>query len=102
MWSEPPGWRPADVAARWPRPAFDIRSVQRFDPPLAPRAAWLAGTLFVGVLLGLGAFLWHVHRLSLAEQLAAGAALVAALWVVGALTQPRAATRAGSRMATSR
>ena len=25
-----------------------------------------------------------------------------ALWVVGALTQPRAATRAGSRMATSR
>ena len=29
VWFEPPGWRPADVAARWPKPAFDIAAVQR-------------------------------------------------------------------------
>jgi hypothetical protein len=34
-------------------------------------------------------FLWQAHRLSLAEQLLGSAALVAALWSIGALTQPR-------------
>ena len=35
-----------------------------------------------------GLFLWFVHRLTLAEQLLGGAALVAALWAIGALTEP--------------
>ncbi|MBX3645132.1 MAG: sterol desaturase family protein [Rubrivivax sp.] len=91
VWLKPPGWRPADVAARWPKPAFDLAAVQRFDPPLPARAAWLAGALFVATLAGLGLFLWHVHRLSLAEQLLGSAALVAALWGIGHLTQPRPA-----------
>jgi hypothetical protein len=43
------------------------------------------------VLAGLGLFLWNVHRLSLGEQLAGSAALVLALWAIGALTQPRGA-----------
>jgi sterol desaturase/sphingolipid hydroxylase (fatty acid hydroxylase superfamily) len=92
VWVAPPGWRPADVAARWPRPAFDLTAVQRFDPPLPPRAAAQACTLFVGVLLGLGVFLWQVHRLSLAEQLLGGVALIAALWAIGRLTQRGPAT----------
>ena len=91
VWLAPPGWRPADVATRWPKPAFDIGSVQRFDPPLPPRAAVAAGALFLAVLTGLGVFLWNVHRLSLAEQLLGGAALVAALWLIGRWTQPRPA-----------
>ena len=41
------------------------------------------------VLVGLGLFLWNVHRLTLAEQLLGGAALVAVLWWIGSLTQPR-------------
>ena len=41
------------------------------------------------MLVGLGAFLWNVHRLALPEQLLGGAAIVAALWVIGALTAPR-------------
>jgi hypothetical protein len=90
VWLEPPGWRPADVAARWPKPAFDIAHVQRFDPPLPARAAALAVLLFVAVLAGLGLFLWNVHRLSPAEQLGGSAVLIAALWAIGALTQPRA------------
>jgi hypothetical protein len=89
VWFKPPGWRPADVAARWPKPVFDIARVQRFDPPLARGHAVLACVLFAGVLAGLGLFLWQVHRLSLAEQLLGGAAIVGALWAIGALTQPR-------------
>jgi alkylglycerol monooxygenase len=27
VWFKPPGWRPADVAARFPKPAFDIAQV---------------------------------------------------------------------------
>ena len=48
VWLAPPGWRPADVATRWPKPAFDIGSVQRFDPPLSPRAALAAGDAVPG------------------------------------------------------
>ena len=91
VWLKPPGWRPADVAARWPKPAFDIGRVQRYDPPASAGAAALAVLLFVGVLGGLGWFLWHVHQMTLAEQLAGSVALVAALWAIGALTQPRRA-----------
>jgi sterol desaturase/sphingolipid hydroxylase (fatty acid hydroxylase superfamily) len=91
VWLMPPGWRPADVAARWPKPSFDMARVQRFDPPLPAHLAALAALLFVGVLAGLGLFLWNVHRLSLGEQLAGSAALVLALWAIGALTQPRGA-----------
>ena len=89
VWLEPPGWRPADVAARWPKPAFDIGSVQRYDPPLSARAALAACALFAAVLAGLGGFLWNLHRLGAAEQLLGGAAIVAVLWLIGAITQPR-------------
>ena len=90
VWLKPPGWRPADVAARWPRPAFDIAAVQRFDPPLSAGAAVAAAALFLAVLGGTSVFLWHAHRLDTVQQASAVAALVAALWLIGALTQPRA------------
>ncbi|HWC95561.1 MAG TPA: sterol desaturase family protein [Candidatus Sulfopaludibacter sp.] len=33
VWFAPPGWRPADVAARFPKPAYDPRhDFARFDP----------------------------------------------------------------------
>ena len=37
VWFEPPGWRPADVAARWPKPAFELRA--RCSATTRPRAA---------------------------------------------------------------
>ena len=34
VWYAPPGWRPPDVAARFPKPAYDPhRDFARFDPP---------------------------------------------------------------------
>jgi alkylglycerol monooxygenase len=35
---KPPGWRPADVAERFPKPAFDIYAVQKFDVPISNSA----------------------------------------------------------------
>jgi sterol desaturase/sphingolipid hydroxylase (fatty acid hydroxylase superfamily) len=91
VWLAPPGWRPADVAARWPRPAFDIGRVTRFDPPLTRGRAWLAVLLFLVVLNATTGFLWFAHVLSLAQGGAAAAGIVGLLWLVGAISTPRRA-----------
>jgi sterol desaturase/sphingolipid hydroxylase (fatty acid hydroxylase superfamily) len=92
VWLKPPGWRPADVAARWPKPGFDIRSLRRFDPALSRKAAVLSITLFVALLLGTTAFLWWSHTLAVSQQALGLVAIVLALWGIGALCQggPRA------------
>ncbi len=91
VWIEPPGWRPADVAARWPKSAFDIGAVTRFDPPASRVAQAAAATLFVAILGATTAFLWFSHLLSLRDQLLGAIGIVALLWAVGALLQPRTA-----------
>jgi sterol desaturase/sphingolipid hydroxylase (fatty acid hydroxylase superfamily) len=90
VWIMPPGWRPADVAARWPRPAFELRAVQRYDPPLARGAGVAAATLFVLVLAATSGFLWFAHTLSWTRLLLGAAVIVALLWLIGRLTQPPA------------
>ncbi len=103
VWLKPPGWRPADVAQKWPKPAFELRAVRRYDPALGHGAAWAAALLFVAVIGGLSLFLWNAHRLARSELLLGAVAIVAALWLIGAITQPRrdpsppASTRPASR-----
>lgn len=87
VWLAPPGWRPADVAARWPKPAFAITQLQRYDPRLTPAAAWAATLLFVATLAATSVFLWHAHRLAGVEAVAGALGIVALLWAVAALTQ---------------
>jgi alkylglycerol monooxygenase len=89
VWLKPPGWRPADVAARFPKPAFELARVQRWEPALSPAAAWVAAGLFVALLGATAAFLWNAHLLSRPEQAAAVAGIVAGLWAVGAVSTPR-------------
>jgi hypothetical protein len=81
----PPGWRPADVAARFPRPAFALDR-ERYDPP-ASRAATAAAVLLFGTLLAAtSVFLWNAHSLAPLQQLGGAAALVAGLAIVGRLS----------------
>jgi sterol desaturase/sphingolipid hydroxylase (fatty acid hydroxylase superfamily) len=94
LWFMPPGWRPADVAARFPKPAFDITRVQRYETTPPPRVQLLAAALFVGVLGATSAFLWFAHRLSTPQQAAAAAALVGALWLIGRLLEGGAGVQA--------
>jgi hypothetical protein len=77
VWFKPPGWRPADVAAQRPKPAFDLQR-PLFDPLLG----------------GTSVFLWTAHTLTLLEQMAGASALLAGLLLVGRLSAlPRAAAR---------
>lgn len=89
LWVKPPGWRPADLVQRWPRPAFDLRQVQVFDPPLGNAAAWLVGTQFLVLLAGVAGVLWFAHSWPLSRTAILTAALVACFWALGALLQGR-------------
>ena len=89
VWFKPPGWRPADVAARFPRPAFALARVRRYHPPMTPGLAWFAALQFGAVMLGVLVFLWHADRLPLAQAVVWLAVLTASLWAVGAAMQGR-------------
>ncbi len=78
-----PGWRPADVAQRWPKPAFEIRTLRRYNPPLSRRAAAGAALIFGLALIGTALFLWHAHRLNPAQRLLGASSIVLSLCAVG-------------------
>ena len=90
VWFMHPGWRPADVAAQWPKEPFDIGRVSLYNPPMSRAASWAAVVLFLVVLNGTTAFLWNAHRMDLTQQIAAALGIVAGLWAMGALCTPRA------------
>lgn len=97
VWLEPPGWRPADVAARWPKEAFRVEAFARFDPAVSRAVQWLAFALFVALLAATTLFLWHAHALSWPARAGAAAAIGAGLWCVGALAEGRGARPASDR-----
>jgi sterol desaturase/sphingolipid hydroxylase (fatty acid hydroxylase superfamily) len=101
VWFKHPGWRPADVAARWPKPAFDIGQVTLYDPPLSKAAAWAAALLFVAALGVTTWFLWNAHTLALGRQAGVALAIVGMLWGVGALCTPRGMSALGTERATA-
>lgn len=88
IWFAPPGWRPADVAERFPKGGFDIARAE-YDPPLSrPMRAY--ALLHFLLLLALG-----VHFLSVAPSLDGPAAGLFAVFVaiglvsLGALQEGR-------------
>jgi sterol desaturase/sphingolipid hydroxylase (fatty acid hydroxylase superfamily) len=90
VWLKPPGWRPADVTARWPKAPFELGTFVRegkYDPPLARAALWSALLLFGLALAATTAFLWNAHRLDTGERVLAASGIVVTLWLVGLLTQ---------------
>lgn len=89
VWFKPPGWRPADVAARFPKPPFDIAKVQRYHPPMTPAVAWFGGLQFLALLGGVAAFLWYADGWPLSISAVWLAVLAAGLWAVGAVMQGR-------------
>ncbi|MEJ8837832.1 lysoplasmalogenase family protein [Ramlibacter sp. AN1133] len=89
VWFKPPGWRPADVAERFPRPAFALERVARFHPPMGKGVAWFAGVQFAVILWGVALFLWNADQMPLARAGMWLAAVTAALWAVGAVMQGR-------------
>jgi len=89
VWIAPPGWRPADVAAAWPKAAFDINR-PLYDPPLPAAAKWYCGIQFALALGVTTHFLNAFHVLPLAHTLPYALWLGASLWSIGGLLEQRA------------
>jgi alkylglycerol monooxygenase len=87
---KPPGWRPADVAARFPKPAFVMADAShKFEVPLSPAAKVLAVAVLLAMLQCVGLFLWFADRMPVAGWAWGVALLGATIWVQGALLQRR-------------
>ncbi|RYZ06729.1 MAG: hypothetical protein EOO24_11435, partial [Comamonadaceae bacterium] len=89
VWIKPPGWRPADVAARFPKPAFDMTRMERYHPPIGKGVALFAAAQFVALLGGVAWFLWIAGGAPTSHLVVWLAALCAAMWAVGAVLQGR-------------
>jgi alkylglycerol monooxygenase len=89
VWFKPPGWRPADVAERFPKPAFSMDRVRRFHPPMTRALSWFAGAQFVALLFASLLFLWFSDQMPLERSVVWLAALTASLWAVGVAMQGR-------------
>ena len=89
VWFRPPGWRPADVSQRFPKPAFDIGQVRAFAPPLSPNVQRFAAWQFIALLAGSGAYLWLTDGWPLWQSAVWLVVLLAGLWSVGAVMQGR-------------
>ncbi|MDO9436259.1 lysoplasmalogenase family protein [Hydrogenophaga sp.] len=89
VWFKPPGWRPADVAERFPSTAFDIGLVQRYAPPMSRGVRWFAGLQFALLLAGVASFLWMADGWPLARSAVAFLVLLVSLWAICAAMQGR-------------
>ena len=89
VWFKPPGWRPADVAQRFPKAPFAIERVRRYHPPMTRAVAWFAVIQFVLLLQGATLFLWRADAMALSQSVVWLAVLAAGLWAVGAVMQGR-------------
>ena len=83
VWLRPPGWRPADVAARFPKPPFVLGAIPRYAPPMTPAQRWGATALFTAAIVATCLVLWNAHRLEPLALAAAAACVLGLLWAVG-------------------
>jgi sterol desaturase/sphingolipid hydroxylase (fatty acid hydroxylase superfamily) len=88
VWLRPPGWRPADVAARYPKPDF-MMPTERYAPPMSlPMKLYVLAQF--AMLLGMATqFLAMAGKASLAELGGYALYQLASLCVLGALMEGR-------------
>jgi sterol desaturase/sphingolipid hydroxylase (fatty acid hydroxylase superfamily) len=90
VWLARPGWRPADVGARFPKSPYDPQTdFVRFDPP---RTALLSAYALVQslVLIAVNShFLWLLPKTTLAGNLTYFGYIVATLVILGGVLENR-------------
>ena len=89
VWIQPPGWRPADVAERFPKPAFSMAQMRLYHPPMSRTVQWFALVQFALLLTGVAAFLWQADAAPLAQNALWFAVLLTVQWSLGAVMQGR-------------
>lgn len=90
VWLMPPGWQPADVAQRFPKPAFDLQAHrQLFAPPMDRALRCFVVLDFAALVLGAIAFLWQADQAPLLHNLWGFGVLLLGQWTLGAALQGR-------------
>lgn len=90
VWFMPPGWQPATAGGpAWTQPSFDLGGVRRYDPPMNRGSRAFVVAHFAIVLAGATALLWFAGTLPLVLLAAASLAILALLWLIGAVMQGR-------------
>ena len=84
-----PGWRPDDVAQRFPDKPFQLHNFSAFQPVQTPAVQWWGGLWFVVLLSCASAVLWFMDGMVWAEAATCVLAVTAGLWAVNALMQNR-------------
>lgn len=88
IWFMPTGWRPADVAARFPLPASRLERAARFEPVLAREARAFAMVVFGCAVGATGWLLWRADDgIGFLSATVAGAAIAGMLWSMGHVMQ---------------
>ncbi|KPA89610.1 sterol desaturase [Pseudomonas asplenii] len=84
IWFMPTGWRPADVAAKYPMTKHDLAHFRKFEVPLEPRQQVYIALQFA-VYVALGSYLMNfAEKLPQAALVLGWAAMLLGLFVLGA------------------
>ena len=89
VWLRHPGWRPADVALRFPTPAFSLAQHAAFKPEQQRSSLQWAVGWFVLLLGAAAEVLWHMDSMPWGDAAVCVLAVTAGLWGVNALLQNR-------------
>ncbi len=89
VWLKPPGWQPAIAGAGWQKPAFDLRQVRTYDPPMTTPVRVFALAQIALAVLGSVLLLWYTDALAGLPLIAGSVAVIAVLWLTGAVMESR-------------
>ena len=90
VWLKPPGWQPAAAdGTTWHKPHFDVSQVQTYDPPMPRPVRAFALVQITMAILGSMLLLWYAEELSGLPLVAGALAVIAMLWLTGAVMQSR-------------
>jgi len=91
VWFMPPGWHPvpATAGALAPRPGFDLAKVRRYDPPLSSAERCFTSLHLTAAILATMPLLWFAEGLPALALATGSLAIVAVLWLTGAVMQHR-------------
>jgi alkylglycerol monooxygenase len=90
VWVAPPGWRPPDVAERFPKPSYDLhRDFERFDPPRRSALSWYVLVQFIALTVSNSHFLAVLPNQSVWLNLLYFASIAAALVILGGVLENR-------------
>jgi hypothetical protein len=90
VWWAPPGWRPADVAARFPKPPYDPRrDFERYDPPRSTTLSLYVLAQFALLMAAHSHWLAELAKQPVAVSVAYYLFLLASLVALGGLLENR-------------